>query len=112
MTVFSVAGLVFLLVAIPVLICSAHIPGLRELTGAAPLEDERCRAVYADGTHCELAPHDDATRHRSTSRGQIAEWGADIPAGVMQIARNLPPAPAPRVADRPSQMPHRPRGHL
>lgn len=36
----AVAVLVFLVVAIPVLICSAHIPGLRTLTGAAPLQDE------------------------------------------------------------------------
>lgn len=46
MTAFSVAGLIFLLVAAPVLICSAHIPGLREITGAAPLEDEPAAEPY------------------------------------------------------------------
>lgn len=46
MTAFSVAGLIFLLIAAPVLICSAHIPGLRELTGAAPLEDEPATEPY------------------------------------------------------------------
>lgn len=37
---WSVAALAFLLIAIPVLLCAAHIPGLREITGAEPLEAE------------------------------------------------------------------------
>lgn len=104
-----VESLLLLLVAFVAVfaICSAHIPGVRELTGAAPLvgdEDERCAGcVGCGGPDCIEREAVEPTFVRDVAATQRARLGESVEEWATRTGQQptRAPRPAPAVVHLP-----------